>query len=244
MRSGVATNTVLVVAAAAVPASGPQMMLLALRAAGLRFGSFPRSKKQSKVGWHSRESNRDVSIRIHNTRYGRQTEGDVIFCTASFLPPPDSFRFRSTALARRKCCSPSRSLPPPPRRPPTFPIVCRRDGRRARSQAGANMRDRAVGILIGVCFGSTRVRRTRTDEVITDQREVIKTCCRQYRCTCRLQVSEPSAMRLVYSCRKRPECPNSEGSAVRCTQHSSDLKFPRSPFQLLRSRKTQFKAMT
>ena len=115
MRSGVATNTVLVVAAAAVPASGPQMMLLALRAAGLRFGSFPRSKKQSKVGWHSRESNRDVSIRIHNTRYGRQTEGDVIFCTASFLPPPASFRFRSTALARRKCCSPSRSLPSPPR---------------------------------------------------------------------------------------------------------------------------------
>ena len=97
-------------------ASGPQMMLLALRAAGLRFGSFPLSKKQSKVGWHSRESNRDVSIRIHNTRYGRQTEGDVIFCTASFLPPPASFRFRSTALARRKCCSPSRSLPPPPRR--------------------------------------------------------------------------------------------------------------------------------
>ena len=45
----------------------------------------------------------------------RRTEGDVIFCTASFLPPPDSFRFRSTALARRKCCSPSRSLPSPPR---------------------------------------------------------------------------------------------------------------------------------
>ena len=89
------------------PPPGPQMMLRALRAAGLRFGSFPRSKKQSKVGWHSRESNRDVSIRIHNTRYGRQTEGDVIFCTASFLPP---------------------RLPPHAARPPAGPVPIPKHG--------------------------------------------------------------------------------------------------------------------
>ena len=100
-------------------ASGPQMMLLALRAAGLRFGSFPLSKKQSKVGWHSRESNRDVSIRIHNTRYGRQRDRGRCHFLHRFLPPtaaPASFRFRSTALARRKCCSPSRSDRSLPRR--------------------------------------------------------------------------------------------------------------------------------
>ena len=140
-------------------ASGPQMMLLALRAAGLRFGSFPLSKKQSKVGWHSRESNRDVSIRIHNTRYGRQRDRGRCHFLHRFLPPTAGLvPIPKHGVGAQEMLLAIEIAPFPAAAAPTFPIVCRRDGRRARSQAGANVRERAVGILIGVCFGSTCVR--------------------------------------------------------------------------------------
>ena len=164
MRSGVATNTVLVVAAARASNDAPRL------ARCRPLIRLPRSQKQSKVGWHSRESNRDVSIRIHNTRYGRQRDRERAMSFFAPLPsshpgfprmpsaPPAPFRFRSTALARRKCCSPSRSLQPPapPRRrlSPLF-VVAMGAAPVPTSQVGANVRERGVRILIGVCFGST-----------------------------------------------------------------------------------------